>query len=204
MTNGVEGRLTRVERTSKRREKITAVATQYIMERGFENLSVNDLAAAVGISVGGMYRYIDTKVDLLVMVCQNIYGDLRDELGEVAAGPEPVATKMRWAIELYLSSCEDKREQIAMMYREYRSLPTDAQREYKQRELAIGSVFADLIRSGIQHGSFRSVDPTVVAMNIVFLGHLPALKSWALHDIACSSEQLRHQQCELLMSSLGV
>jgi AcrR family transcriptional regulator len=89
ITNSVERSGSRAERSAQRRGHITAVATQQIMERGFENLSVNDLAAAVGISVGGMYRYINTKTDLLVMVCQDIYGGLRDQLGDLAAGPEP-------------------------------------------------------------------------------------------------------------------
>lgn len=191
----------RAERSAKRRGRITAVATQQIIERGFENLSVNDLAAAVGISVGGMYRYISTKTDLLVMVCQDIYGGLRDELGDLAAGPEPVEEKLAHGLEVYLKSCQEKREQIAMMYREYRSLPRAAQQEYKQQELAIANVFTDLIRSGVRRRAFRPVDASVLAMDIIFLGHLPALKSWALHD-AIAPDALRREQAALVMSRL--
>lgn len=202
ITKSVERPGTRAKRTAERRVRITEVATQQIMDRGFENLSVNDLAATVGISVGGMYRYINTKVDLLVMVCQNIYGELRDELGDVAAGPEPIEDKLIQAIDVYLRSCEEKRGQIAMMYREYKSLPPEAQQEYKQRELAIASVFADLIRSGISRATFAPVDVAVLAMDIVFLGHLPALKSWALNGMGVLPEDVRRQQVELVMARL--
>ena len=201
ITDSVERLGSRAERSAKRRGRIAAVATQQIIERGFENLSVNDLAAAVGISVGGMYRYISTKTDLLVMVCQDIYGGLRDELGDLAAGPEPVEEKLARSIEVYLKSCQEKREEIAMMYREYRSLPRAAQQEYKQQELAIANVFTDLIRSGVRRRAFRPVDASILAMDIIFLGHLPALKSWALHD-TIAPEALRREQAALVMSRL--
>lgn len=201
ITKSVESLGSRAERSAQRRRRITAVATQQIMERGFENLSVNDLAAAVGISVGGMYRYINTKADLLVMVCQDIYGGLRDELGDLAAGPEPIEKKLSHVIEVYLRSCHVKREQIAMMYREYRSLPREAQQEYKQRELAISTIFTDLIRSGIRRGTFQTVDASILAMDIIFLGHLPALKSWALSESVVFDE-LQREQTALVMSRL--
>jgi AcrR family transcriptional regulator len=202
--NSVERSGSRAQRSAQRRGHITAVATQQIMERGFENLSVNDLAAAVGISVGGMYRYINTKTDLLVMACQDIYGGLRDQLGDQAAGPEPIEEKLASVIDLYLRSCHDKREQIAMMYREYRSLPRDAQQEYKQRELAISTIFTDLIRSGIRRGAFQPVEESVLAMDIIFLGHMPALKSWALHEIVGSDALLREQTALVMSRLMGV
>lgn len=201
ITKSVERLGSRAARSAERRGRIAMVATQQIMERGFENISVNDLAAAVGISVGGMYRYINTKTDLLVMVCQDIYGGLRDELGDLAAGPEPIEEKLARVIEIYLRSCQDKREQIAMMYREYRSLPRDARQEYKQRELAIANIFSDLIRSGIRRGTFHPVDAAVLAIDIIFLGHMPALKSWALHETVVS-DGLRREQIALVMSRL--
>ncbi|HJQ48166.1 MAG TPA: TetR/AcrR family transcriptional regulator [Amycolatopsis sp.] len=201
ISGSVERLGTRAERSAERRNQITAVATQQIMERGFENLSVNDLAAAVGISVGGMYRYIATKTDLLVMVCQDIYGGLRDELGDLAAGPEPVEEKLPRAIDVYLRSCDAKGAQIAMMYREYRSLPPEAQQEYKQRELAIANIFVDLIRSGIRHRKFRPVDASVLATDIIFLGHMPSLKGWALRGTV-GSDELRREQTALVMSRL--
>ena len=40
---------------------------ELIVERGFDSLSVNELAQRCGISVGGMYRHIRTKTDVLVM-----------------------------------------------------------------------------------------------------------------------------------------
>lgn len=188
-------------RSAERRTRIAAVATDLISEQGFENFSVNDLATRLEMSVGGVYRYITTKTDLLVMVCEGIYDGVRDELGEIAAGAAPVSDKLVQAVDAYLLSCENKSSHITMMYREYRRLPEDSQEFYKRREQAIIDVFVDLIRAGIRTGEFRSINATVLAVDIVFLGHAPAFKWWALSD-AVGSAELRREQVELIMSRL--
>ncbi|WP_033293622.1 TetR/AcrR family transcriptional regulator [Amycolatopsis jejuensis] len=194
-------RRSRSARSIERRHRITAIATQQITEHGFENLSVNDLAAAVGMSVGGIYRYITTKTDLLVMACEDIYDGVRDELGGIAAGSEPATEKLRAAIESYLRTCWSRRAQIAMVYREYRRLPLPEQQVYKERENAIASIFADLVGAGMRSGEFRPVNARMVATDIVFLGHLPSFKWWALRE-AIDSDELCREQTELFLRGL--
>lgn len=182
-----------------RMDQITEAASQEIIEHGFDGLSVSDIAAAAGISVGGIYRYITSKNDLLVMVCKGIYDGVREQLGEIAAGGGTFEDRLAAAIEFYLRECEVKRTQIAMVYREYRRLPEDAQRFFMQREQAIADVFADLLRAGAKHGAFRPVEASVLSFDIVLLGHLPSFKGWALRGVV-SSEELRREQAHLIMS----
>lgn len=167
-----------------RRRELAAMASRLIFERGFDNLSVNDLAEGIGMSVGGMYRYIKTKADLLVMACEGIYGDLRHRVVEVATGPQNTAEKLRDAMKVYFDACVENRDLILLTYREYQHLPPDAQRRYQDREEAIAGVFADLIRSGIRRGVFKNVNAEIVARDIIMLGHMPALKGWSLRGHA--------------------
>ncbi|MEJ2871499.1 TetR/AcrR family transcriptional regulator [Actinomycetospora sp. OC33-EN08] len=191
----------RSPRAVARMDKITEAASQEIIEHGFDGLSVSDIAAAAGMSVGGIYRYITSKGDLLVMVCKGIYDGVREQLGEIAAGEGSFEERLRAAIDVYLRECEAKRTQIAMVYREYRRLPEDAQRFFMQREQAIADVFADLVRAGAKSGAFRPVDASVLSFDIVLLGHLPAFKGWALRGVV-SSEELRREQIQLIMGRL--
>lgn len=148
-----------------------------------------------------MYRYISSKTDLLVMACEDIYRGVRDQLGGIAAGPGSVTEKLRTAFDAYMRSCWTKRPQIAMMYREYRRLPESAQQLYKEREAAIVSIFADLVRAGIHSGELREVDPTTVAVDLVYLGHMPAFKWWALRD-STSADDLHSEQADLMLLGL--
>lgn len=188
-------RPTRAERLTRVQE----AATRHIMERGFDRVSVNELADDLGMSVGGLYRYIQTKSDLLVMACETIYGGLRAQLAEVATGTDrELPEKLQLMMRAYFDECVRNRDQILLMYREYRHLPEEAGRQYQERELGIVGVFADLISAGIRRGVFGQVDAQVVAQDIVFLGHLPAIKGWALRNTA--PDALADEQIALVLA----
>ncbi|HKT72213.1 MAG TPA: TetR/AcrR family transcriptional regulator [Steroidobacteraceae bacterium] len=191
----------RAQRTAEKRSRITQVASEYIVKHGFEALSVEEVAAEAGISVGGIYRYIDTKTDLLVMACQDIYDGLREQLAQTTHGPGDHLTRLTSALDHYFAASERNRRKIRMMYREYRRLPPLVQEAYKNRETAISDVFSDLVRSGISQGVFKDVNLHALAYDIILLGHLPALKSWAV-STRITSEELRKEQIALIVSRL--
>jgi AcrR family transcriptional regulator len=203
MNSGQETPSAPSRRGADRRRQITAAAITLIQERGYERVSVSDLAEAAELSVGGMYRHIKSKTDLLVMACEGVYGDLRERLVDAAAAEDDPADRLAAAMRLYLDACAENREPILLLYREYRSLPPDARQRFIDREGAIADVFGDLVRAGLRAGRFWACDPRVVAHDIVLLGHLPALKGWALDD-RLPAAGLTDQQVELLLRTLVI
>ena len=189
------------QRSLARRERLAAVAGELIVERGFDSLSVNELAQRCGISVGGMYRHIRTKTDVLVMACESIYGGVLEEMTEAAASHEDPEDRLVAAVEAYLAACAANRRRILMTYREYGRLPVAARRRYMEREVAIAELLGGLVEAGVAAGRFRAVDAFVVAYDLVVLGHLPALKGWALRGRVGEAE-LARRQVELLLSTL--
>jgi TetR/AcrR family transcriptional regulator, cholesterol catabolism regulator len=194
--------VSRQARTAERRRTLALAASRLISERGFDSLSVNELASEVGMSVGGLYRYIKTKSDLLVMACEDIYGDLRERIVEVVTGAEPIPEKLRRAMRVYLDACEKNHDLILLMYREYRHLPSDARRRYQAREDAVAGVFSDLLRAGMRQGLLRPANAEVISRDIIMLGHLPALKGWSLRMHA-DREQLAREQIDLILGRLA-
>jgi AcrR family transcriptional regulator len=193
--------VSRQARTAERRRMLALTASRLISERGFDSLSVNDLAVEMGMSVGGLYRYIKTKSDLLVMACEDIYGDLRERIVEVVTGAESIPEKLRVAMQVYLDACEKNHDLILLMYREYRHLPTEARRRYQAREDGVAGVFTDLLRVGMRQGLLRPANAEVLSRDIIMLGHLPALKGWSLRVYA-DREQLAHEQIDLILGRL--
>lgn len=188
------------KRTSDRRRQLIALSTRGISEQGYDRFSVNELATAAGLSIGGIYRYISTKSDLLVMACEDIYGGLFERLQEAVLAAEGSEQQLRSAFAIYLAACEAAKEQVILLYREYRHLPREAQQRYKDRETRIAALFAEIILAGQRAGQFATADAVTVAQDVILLGHLPALKGWALGERI--GARLAQEQIDFLIAGL--
>lgn len=69
-----------VERMQERYDAILAAAKTSFAERGFANVSINDIAKRAGVSDGLVYRYFENKRDLLYHVLRVFYERIMEDL----------------------------------------------------------------------------------------------------------------------------
>ncbi|MFP5072842.1 TetR/AcrR family transcriptional regulator [Pseudonocardia nantongensis] len=79
-------------RADRQRSRVLAVAAEIFSRRGFRATSMNEIAAAVGLSKPTLYHYFHSKEELLV----RLYSDVLDESLRMArevvgAAPTPLA-----------------------------------------------------------------------------------------------------------------
>jgi AcrR family transcriptional regulator len=195
----VGGSLKNRELLSERRRELVDAATEVFIERGFDRVSVNDIAERCNWSVGGLYRYIKSKDDILVLVCDEIYGHIGPDLLDGLASEAP-PDRLREALTTYWDSIAANRRQVLLMYREYQRLGKEAQRYFQDQERAVATVFRAIIEDGVKRGDFFCEDPEIFAVECVLLGHTSALKHWALG--ARSLSQVRDSIIEWTLRSL--
>ena len=58
----------------ERRAEVLDAAVQLISERGFNGISIQDVADRVGISKQGVLRYVENKDKMLALVYDEYYG----------------------------------------------------------------------------------------------------------------------------------
>lgn len=175
----VAGTLKNAELLELRREELVRCATNVFVERRFDKASVNEIAERCGWSIGSLYRYVSSKEDILVLVCDEIFRSLSiDELRD-AADEDPVAA-FEAAFGGYCDSVHKNRRQVLLMYREYTQLPPQAQKHFRQRESDVYELLAGIVRRGVATGAFACEEPHVFAVDCVMRAHTLALKEWAL------------------------
>lgn len=190
----------RQERARQRRHHLSQVVMQLIEERGFDAISVNEVAQRAAMSVGGLYRHIDTKNDLLEMVCDEINDNLIEDMMTAADAQRGVEDKLKAAICTYWQRHWDAAASILVAYREYQSLSEEARRRYTAEERKIAEYFGDLIRAGVAIDVFRKVDDRMLAHEIILLAHMRALKGWVFEDRKRDAVLAEH--LELIFSRL--
>ena len=175
-----------------RRQQIVSTATGVMLEKGFHRTSIRDIAAAADITMGTLYLYISRKEDVLYLIASAIMEDLSD--GLLAVKPRGTALDtLHAAAEHFFNAVAGLRREVALLYRESASMLPEHLEVLKQSELRERDFLADIIRSGIDRGEFRPVNPELVAHNIIMLAHMWTLKGWTLKDTFDVSSYFRAQ-----------
>jgi len=175
------------ERFQARRRQLAALTMKMVREKGFDSVSVNELAERAEMSIGGLYRYIKTKSDLLELICDEINLGLHARMLEAAAAARGIEQKLLSAFQVYWNTCWDSADPILTAYREWQSLPSAARQRYREEEIKIAEYFGDLIRAGIVSDEFRAVDERILASEMIFLAQMRALKSWVFRGVEQSA-----------------
>lgn len=189
-----------LSRVEKRKKHIVAVAMGLIRERGFDAVSVNKLAEIASISVGGLYRYIGTKTDLLAWICDEINRGVIAEMEVASAQQGSYADKLAAAVSVYWDRVWDYSSAISVAYREYKNFPEAAQKRHTKEQSDIAAFFAAITRQGIAAGEFQPVDDHMLSYQILLLSHIRVLKGWALTGRA--KEELLDENMSLILARL--
>jgi AcrR family transcriptional regulator len=78
-----------------RKREIQLIAADLFRQRGYDGVSVRDLAQAAGITVPTLYWYIGSKPQLLVDLLESVYADAVERYGAVCAMDAPADEKFR-------------------------------------------------------------------------------------------------------------
>ncbi|MHC3458717.1 TetR/AcrR family transcriptional regulator [Streptomyces flavovirens] len=85
----------RARKKERTRDAIGDAAVSLFLERGFDRVSVNDVAAAAEISKPTLFRYFPTKEDLVLHRFADHQGEAARVVRERGSGVEPVAALHR-------------------------------------------------------------------------------------------------------------
>ncbi|MGJ7605060.1 TetR/AcrR family transcriptional regulator [Variovorax sp. LT1R20] len=88
-----------------REEAIVQTANRLLAEKGFESMTVDEVAASVGIAKASLYKHFPSKEDLAAAAMVRLMQRTQDVLASVPADQQPIdklRTVVRWAMEMQL------------------------------------------------------------------------------------------------------
>src|ERR1700683_1758473 len=120
-----QGRPTKGERT---REAIMAAPADLFRERGFRETSLGDIGAAAGVSGPAIYRYFDSKGELLSVLIEEAAVIWRGAVGTVLNEDMPPQVTLERLIDAAIVLQLRNGNLRDVFVKEYRSLDDDARR----------------------------------------------------------------------------
>ncbi len=184
---------------------LVASVTELLIEKGFHQTSVRDMAEAANWSMGTLYLYIKRKEDILHLVGEEVRRQVGEEVRRrftrylaLSADHRRPDTVLEDAIGRFFKMNDKYRRQINLLYRESASMLPEHLEIIKADELGTRDVFEGILQRGISEKFFRPHDSKLVAHTIIMLGHMWALKGWDLHKWLSLADYTRLQTEQLL------
>ncbi|MCG5234880.1 TetR/AcrR family transcriptional regulator [Xanthobacter oligotrophicus] len=154
--------------------RIIDAALKLSNRHGFHAMTLRQLAAESGLSMGGLYSYLDSKDTLLLMILGEVSHAVEAELGSApeAMRADPAA-HLNWLIAAHVRLSEAMHAWFVFAYMEAKAFPPEARKRAIDSERLTERIFADVIAQGLRQGVFSADDPLFAATLIK-----PLLQDW--------------------------
>jgi len=187
------------ERVRERRMQIIEAAVRLFMEKGFHKTTTREIAKLSGLSNGSLYEYVESKEDVLFLVCQHIHHEVETKLRQSLIEEVNGAVRLRHAMVSFLHVIDRMQAEVLLIYQESKSLPPHYLREVLATEQAITDIFEQFLRDAQVDGTLEIAEAAIpiLAHDLVVSGQMWAFRRWALKSV--SFEQFVTQQVAMMM-----
>ena len=156
-----------------KRAAITQAAVEVFARKGFQGASVDDIAAAAGVSKGTVYGYFKNKEELFYATFEAFEGALIQQCEVVIAAQTSVRDKLSGCLKLCVTSLQQNIQLFPLTLELWAAASTGSARErfavvMEKLYREFRAMTADLIDAGKASGEFHAdVDAQAVAAWLV-------------------------------------
>jgi AcrR family transcriptional regulator len=185
---------------SDSRQEILRTAARLFYRRGYDATSMNDVAAALKFSKGGLYHHFHSKDEILFSLLEHAMQITQERVIEPVAKISDPEQRLRHLIRRHVEvvlSPQDR--EISIMLHENHPLPPSLRRRINRRKKDyvhfVESLIAEVQRA--RH-STSSVTPRAAAFAL--LGMINWIHQWYRPEGALDAEQLARQYTDLFFA----
>jgi len=186
----------------KRRDLILQQGNRLFAERGFAAISLEDIAAAVGIKRESLYYYYPGKYDLLYDIIEPQITSTLENFDLILKQDQDFATTLRRAIDNHLQQFNPSYLHMAMAVR--KNSKDDVEEKFTRlRDLfkAYENKWFDLIQRGSDAGEVRPDQPPRMVVYSI-LGLCNSLSSWYRPEGEMTLEQIAGHFSDILLKGI--
>lgn len=174
------------------------------VEKGFDAMTLRDLQAKSGLSMGCLYSYFSGKEALLNLMQEQGRRLVTEVLTDALQGPESPKERLETAIRTHLYLSENMQQWFYFSYMETKNLGREEARKAIQSELLTESIFVEILEKGKTAGEFQVQDTSLTAAMIKAMLQDWYLKRWKYRKRSISVEDYSSFLIGFVLSALAV
>jgi AcrR family transcriptional regulator len=168
-----EAERTRADSQAIKRERVLTAARDLFYARGYTSTTLDDVAAALGVTKPFIYTYFRGKAELLAALCTPTIALSLDAIANAAGGPGTPTERLRRAMVDFTKVVLSRQANIAIFFREEKNLAPEALAEITALRKRFDHSLSALLAEGVAAGAFTVPDVSLAALA------LGGMVSWA-------------------------
>ncbi len=169
---------------NEKRELLLTKALEVFARYGYRKATVEDIAGEIGLTKGGIYKYVDSKIDLYQKSVSHALGKWQDRVAEAVAGEDDIVEKFKvMSSKGYEYLMEDENLQ-AVLKNDPTVFPYSPHvvrfKEINERSLGL---IQNLLREGIKENKFVDVDIVETSELLYSIYRMFIIEAYVLSDV---------------------
>ena len=184
------------------RDAILSRAAALFADQGYTATSMNDIAAACGVSKAGLYHYWRDKRELLFQITAGHVARLEQFVAEVVAETRDAdaEARLRALILRFVREYADAQNEHRVLTEDVRFLEPDERRQVQEPQRRVVAAFADAI-AAVRPNLARNELDRPLAM--LLFGMINWMFTWLRPDGSLNHEQMAPLVADLFFGGLG-
>lgn len=150
----------------KRRKEIIKAAAQLFSEKSYHDVTMEEVASAVGVAKGTLYLYFESKEKLYLSILESGFEAIQSLIGEVQRGKDPAPLKLKNILKLIFRFYRHNIDVLRILTRDETHLIRE---HYKFTEFWKNrgvQVYERILERGVKEGSLRPINTRLTAIMI--------------------------------------
>ena len=106
------------ERYDRRQQQVVYQAAKIFAKRGYDQTTMQELAASMDLAAGTLYHYFAGKEDLLTAICDQLMEPLLDQAGELLGGDRDPEAQLRALVRRWVEHVVEHRDHMLVFQQE--------------------------------------------------------------------------------------
>ncbi len=157
-------------RGNERKLEILTVARAVFSERGYENTSVSEIAARVGVVEGAIYKHFATKRDLLFEAMCAFYRPVIEQTREQLSGIQGARNRLRFLIWRQLRGFAEEPGVCRLIIQDIRPRRDYQESIVHELNRESTSLTSSVLDEGVRSGEFKRDLPITMVRDLIFGG----------------------------------
>ncbi len=187
---------------SRRWQEVIDVSARVFYRLGYSEASVGDVAAALGITKGSLYHYVQNKEDLLYAIIRQAHDLTRDNLRRAQATEGSALQRLRQYFTGHVRINTDHLEKSTLIYRDLRHLSAPRRRQIVRVRDQIEAFVRQLLADGIQARAVcQLIDPRLASIEMFSTAN--AIYQWYQPGGPHTAEEVAESVADFVVSAVA-